>query len=553
MQLQKQTNRIGNSPAFWIVAFMICIAPLALTYMLHYIDELHYTDAAIRMVQSHDFFTPLQANGEPRFLKPVFTYWMVAGSYELFGISQFSSRLPFLIFGMLLLFITYRIAFKLTKNRDISLMALLIAASNPLLILSSSRSIPDLPQALFFATGALGLAGIFVSDQPRNKDLWLFYLGFALAFATKGIPAAVFMFLSVLFLLFNPWKRISLKSLINWPAIIIGLIVGLWWYILMYILYGDPFIASFFTDQVSGRVSENHFRILKNAAFALLTIAGYFIFWIAPISNLKIKTFLRSPEIPLHYRMFAAITGIWLIAMFVFSVFTVKFYDRYFLPVFPLISVLIAVLSVSIANRTAERGLCATNIILQIAGIIVSLISVVIAVRLENTATCIVSALLVILFGLKIILSGKGSSLLSGSKAVSGSILLTMLSASMLIGNFALPDQSTQIAVYLEKHKPESQTIVFYGLEKVAAKIRVATHGAVAIKCIEPQIPPVVLSGTQVIFREDTPPGFISENYTISTISSEWKSFPIVPLLFTSDAEKVKRDHLVRHKIITIR
>jgi len=532
---------------------MICTAPLSLTYMLHYVDELHYTDAAIQMVQSHDFFTPLQADGEPRFLKPIFTYWMVAGNYELFGISQFSSRLPFLIFGMLLLFVTYRIAFKLTKNKEISLIALLIAASNPLLILSSSRSIPDLPQALFFAIGVLGLAGIFVSDQPRNKDLWLFYLGFALAFATKGIPSAVFMLLSVLFLLFNPWKRTSLKSLINWPAIIIGLIVGLWWYILMYILHGDQFIVSFFADQVSGRVSENHFRILKNAAFALLTIAGYFIFWIAPISKLKIKTFFRSPEISQHYRLFAAITGTWLIAMFVFSVFTVKFYDRYFLPVFPLISVLIAVFLDSTRSRSTDKSLSATNIILQIAGIIVSLISVVIAARLGNTTTSIVSAILAIMFGLKIIFLHKNAPLLSETKAISASILLTMLSVSMLIGNFARPDQSMQIAAYLEKHKPKSQTIVFYGPEKVAAKIRVATRGAITVKCIEPQTPPIALFDTLIIFREDILPDFTSENYTVSTISSEWKSFPIVPLLFTSDAETVKQDHLVRHKVIAIR
>lgn len=110
MQVWKQINKISNSPVFWIFAFAICISPLALNYVIHHIDEMHYTDAAIQMLRTHDYFTPIKADGTPRFLKPVFSYWMIVGSYKIFGISQFSSRIPFFICGLFLLWITYRIA-----------------------------------------------------------------------------------------------------------------------------------------------------------------------------------------------------------------------------------------------------------------------------------------------------------------------------------------------------------------------------------------------------------------------------------------------------------
>jgi 4-amino-4-deoxy-L-arabinose transferase-like glycosyltransferase len=530
---------------------MICIAPLALTYTVHYSDERHYTNAAIQMAQTNDYFTPLQDNGEPRFLKPVVTYWMIAASYKLFGISVFSSRLPFLLAGILLLFIAYRIAFRLTKNRDISLAAMLIAASNPLLILSSSRSIPDLPQTLFFSIGALGLTGIFTSAHPHKKDLWLFYMGFALAFATKGIPAAAFLFLSALFLLFNPWKKCSLKSLIHWPAILIGTIVGLWWYILMYILHGELFVISFFNDQIGERVSGNHFRIAKNTAFALLAITGYFIFWIVPLFRLKLKPFFKNPETPQKYRLFATLTGLWTIVMFLFSIFTLKFYDRYFLPVFPLISVLIAVFLFSGYNKTPVRNFSIICHILFFIGAIISIVSTVIAARLGNPVTGSISILLSALFCLRLFFPGRKGSLLSNTKTISVSILFVLLSTSLLAGNFSLPDQSKQIADWLFMHKTGIRGITYYGSGKVAAKIRVATHGTIPVKCIKPLQQFIFLSDSlAIVVREDALPRDIPNEHNRLTIASEWKSFPIHLLLFSSDLEKVKRNHTLNYKFI---
>ena len=553
MQLKTNIQSISNSPVFWIVAFVICIAPLALTYVLHHPDERHYTDAAIQMEQTTDFFTPLKANGEPRFLKPVFTYWMVAASYKSFGISQFSSRLPFLAFGAILLLVLYKIAFKLTQSQNTSLAAILIAAANPLLILSSSRSIPDLPQALFFTIAILGLTGIFTSDQPRKKDLWLFYMGFALAFATKGIPAAVFLLLSAWFLFANPWKKYPFKTLLYWPAITTGLIIGLWWYVLMYIIHGEPFIVSFFNDQVGERVSEDHFRITKNIGFGLITLIGYFIFWIIPASKLKLKSFFKASEISTPLRLFVALTFLWTAFMFLLSIFTVKFYDRYFLPVFPLISVTIAIFLFSEHNPAPAKNLPVTRNILFFATLFIFLISAIIAFQLENNTTGIISVMFIALLLLKIIFLKKNRSLLFFIKGISGYTLLSILGAFLLISNFALPDQATQITNWLTQNYTGTQAITYYGHDKIAAKIRVASRGSILVKCVAPPQRPNSFSDSLIIFREDNPPPNTPNSKTLPVISTEWKSFPIHLLLFTRTPESVKQKHTTQHKLFTNR
>jgi len=45
------------------------------------------------MIAAADYVSPT-FNFQPRFNKPVFSYWEVAASYRLFGVSEWSERLP---------------------------------------------------------------------------------------------------------------------------------------------------------------------------------------------------------------------------------------------------------------------------------------------------------------------------------------------------------------------------------------------------------------------------------------------------------------------------
>lgn len=63
--------------------------------------------------------------------------WLVAQSFNLFGISEFSGRLPSAIFGILLLPLIYFVAYKITGNKLIALFSLLLIVFDNSFIWSS--------------------------------------------------------------------------------------------------------------------------------------------------------------------------------------------------------------------------------------------------------------------------------------------------------------------------------------------------------------------------------------------------------------------------------
>ena len=69
-------------------------------------DEPRYTEIAREMYQTGDWITPRLA-GMHWFEKPALTYWLVAAGFQVFGVSEFTARLPialFSSFGVFLLF-----------------------------------------------------------------------------------------------------------------------------------------------------------------------------------------------------------------------------------------------------------------------------------------------------------------------------------------------------------------------------------------------------------------------------------------------------------------
>src|SRR6476646_9971045 len=69
-------------------------------------DEGSNAEAAREMVANGDWVTP-QINGEPLFTKPVLIYWLISGAYRLFGVSEFSARVPSALCIAILILLQY--------------------------------------------------------------------------------------------------------------------------------------------------------------------------------------------------------------------------------------------------------------------------------------------------------------------------------------------------------------------------------------------------------------------------------------------------------------
>lgn len=86
----------------WFAIYFVSIFQPAL---LDDVDSVH-AEAAREMVLRHDWVT-LYTDGIRYLEKAPLMYWAVAASYKVFGISEWSTRLPLMLGVLALVFATY--------------------------------------------------------------------------------------------------------------------------------------------------------------------------------------------------------------------------------------------------------------------------------------------------------------------------------------------------------------------------------------------------------------------------------------------------------------
>ena len=65
-------------------------------------NEAFYVETPREMMERGDYITP-SFNYEPRLNKPVLSYWIVAGFYQLFGVSVGVQRVPIALAAMVII------------------------------------------------------------------------------------------------------------------------------------------------------------------------------------------------------------------------------------------------------------------------------------------------------------------------------------------------------------------------------------------------------------------------------------------------------------------
>lgn len=463
------------SASSWIsipLIFLLFIAPGALSYVFFHPDEKYYTDAALQMIQKDDFFTPYKADGSPRFNKPVLAYWVLIGSYKLAGVSPLSSRILFWLSGALLVAVVFFMARSTTKNRDIATIASLVTAANPLLILSSSRSIPDILLALFLTISAWGFMEIMVAeDRPPKRFFWMAWLGAALAFETKGIPAAAYAGISMVYLLTNPWKRKKAGNLIHPAALISAFVIAISWFVIMYAVHGSVYFSSFFDDQLGTRISPGIVVALSNMLQSIGFLIAFTLPWVVIV-------FSRPGELRKHLERTGqktkALYGFclaWVVLTIIMSGALSKFYDRYLLPVIPIISVCFA--SVLIQSKTRFKHsvlylFIALNLLVNLTGILYSMF---VYIDFVLVAGVLVSLLILIAFFLELFHST------SIEKEIAYSFLLLYFNAFMLLHPLLLPGTGEQLVSSLKREQiSKADTVYVYGNIRTASVIRIQSH-----------------------------------------------------------------------------
>lgn len=258
------------------VAALIYVIPSAATY---HGDERYYTDASLRMMQSGDYWTPYFSDGRIRLLKPGLTYWVIVASFKSSGVSLLAARLPFVMAGALVLVLLYQMARTVLNSSQTALLGAALLASNFEFLTLATRSTPDILLCLFVLTSMWGFARIWFQDDRTLLGPALIFVGMGLAAQTKGLLGLSPLGANLIFaLIARPgWER--LRRLLRWEAIMAGLVIALFWYVVMWSLHGGGPLQDFFSDQVTKRVEHSAGLMLENLVAYLFAGFRHFLPW----------------------------------------------------------------------------------------------------------------------------------------------------------------------------------------------------------------------------------------------------------------------------------
>lgn len=172
-------------------------------------------------------------------LHPWFPFYAVAAVFKLFGVSTFTARLPFSIFGILTIFLTYYFSKSIFKRKaPAAIAATLLLFAVPFIILS--RQCRYYSMAAFFSL--LGLYSYHNLLENKRFASGLFFFSSTLLFHTNYVFAAPLL-LSVLFHAFL-FRREKFSRALFLSLAVVGLNLP-WavWFLKM--RYSEPDVASF--------------------------------------------------------------------------------------------------------------------------------------------------------------------------------------------------------------------------------------------------------------------------------------------------------------------
>jgi 4-amino-4-deoxy-L-arabinose transferase-like glycosyltransferase len=313
-------------------------------------DEPRYTQIGREMLLNRDLITPT-LGGHTWFEKPALLYWMVAASFKVFGVSEWSARLAPAVCGVMTIIAvwwTARAVERSTFNTEwsgyASWSALLAASCLGFVVFSRGTSF----DIVITMTTAWALGFFFRSDlakEQRTQKLLLagFYCCTGLSLLAKGLVGLIIPF-GVVFTYFL--LRRTFPNRIVWTSLLWGLplvvAVSAIWYGPVIYKHGWTFIDEFFIQHHFARYTSNKYHhpqpIYFYPAILIMLAVPWTPFLIdALISTTRWSWRGRDSSTRLHVFMIA-----WLLFPVLFFSFSGSKLPGYILPVLPAALLLIA-------------------------------------------------------------------------------------------------------------------------------------------------------------------------------------------------------------------
>ncbi len=273
------TGTLRNWLLVWLAVTLFSLGMVPLFDL----DEAIYAQTAWEMLQSGDWVVP-QANGIHFFEKPPLLYYVMDGSFLLFGHGSFAARLPSLLFtvmtAVLLMYAGRRLG-----DRESGWLAAAIFVYMLEVGLLAHAAILD--AALnFFVAATLLFWWLWLRDG-RRRDLLISAFMMGVAVSVKG-PVGVVVPLAIIGAerLLGGGLLVTLRRIPWLPVVALFLLAALPWYVMILWKNGPGFLWEFIMVHNIGRAMHPMQGHGGRWYYYLVVLAVSVLPWLALLSSL---------------------------------------------------------------------------------------------------------------------------------------------------------------------------------------------------------------------------------------------------------------------------
>jgi len=305
-------------------------------------DEPRYAQVAREMFVTGDLITPTLGH-HTWFEKPALLYWMIAGSFKVFGVNEWAARLGPALCGLLTIAALWLIGREIDREepRGFAFWGVVVTGSCLGLIVFSRAASFDV---VITMTTTWSLA-CFLLHELRNRRLFLagFYLFVGLSLLAKGLVGIVIPFgvVGLFYVLRRAWPSRSVILSLFW-GMPLALAVSAIWYGPVIARHGWVFIDEFFVQHHFARYVSNKYHHPQPIYFYPVIILMLALPWtphlIVALAKVRGWKWRGADDLSV-VRVFSLA---WLLLPIIFFSFSGSKLPGYVLPVIPGIALLVS-------------------------------------------------------------------------------------------------------------------------------------------------------------------------------------------------------------------
>jgi 4-amino-4-deoxy-L-arabinose transferase-like glycosyltransferase len=333
-------------------------------------NEAYYVETPREMIERGDYVNP-SFNYEPRFNKPVLSYWIVAGLYQVFGVSVTVQRAAITAAAFVIVAAAYLLARAIAPGGLAPLAAAAGLAAGPRFFMFARRILIDVSLGALMTLVLLCFALAERYPHRRRPLLLAMYVCAGLGVLVKGPVAVVLPALAFLVYLASHRELARIRTMMLPAGALIVLAIVAPWYIALYLESGWTRITEFFIGENLDRFTSLVGPQSRGPLFYLpvvltdsfpwsLALPAAVVFWVRERRRRTVSSDVR-------------IRGLLLVWIAVFVVFFSLSRTKQDLYIFPIVAAVAALGGDVVARAASSRGpVAGVTATMAVAGLVLA-------------------------------------------------------------------------------------------------------------------------------------------------------------------------------------